>query len=179
MAGEYGQVIVEEIRVRWAAFDTFAQLLPQVIIKLFMWIVVSVILYGFYSNVNGLTDVKLFKGGSFLAKGLEYIAGGKMVNMNPGIKAAWAAVVLSILWRIILKLSGDLKSVVYGAYLFIIERKRIKKIPLWKKIIYCFTWTTFDIMYRYSMYAALFMKVEWKVIPHTSSITIKDIESGK
>lgn len=173
------RILLEEVRVRWAAFDTFAQLFPQVIIKLFMWIFVSIILYSFYSGANGISDVRLFSGKNVIAKNLDILEGGQMVNMAPGIKAAFAIIVLSILWRILQKLSGDLKSVFYGAYLFIVEHKRIKKIPLWKKIVYCFTWTTFDIMYRYSMYAALFMKVEWKVIPHTSSITINDIENGK
>ena len=63
-------------------------------------------------------------------------------------------------------------------YLFIIEDARIKKIKLWKKIIFVFTWPTFDIIGRYTTYAALFMNVTWKPIPHESKVTIDDIDGG-
>ena len=46
----------------------------------------------------------------------------------------------------------------------------------WKKILYCFTWPIFDIIGRYTIYAALFMKVTWKPIPHNSKITIDDLD---
>ncbi len=59
------------------------------------------------------------------------------------------------------------------------ERKRIKPIKIWKKILYCFTWPVFDMVGRYAMYIALFMKVEWKPIPHKSKVTIEDIETDK
>ena len=170
------RILLEEIRVRWAAFDTFAQLLPQVIIKLFMWIIVSLILYAFYNAKNGYTDLYVFAGGNTLAKILRKLTGATKVSMKPGLLATISGLGLCVLWRIIMRISTDLKNVFYGIYLFFIERKRIKKIPLFKKICYCFTWTTFDILYRYSMYMALFMKVEWKVIPHTSNITIDDIK---
>ena len=168
-------VIIEEIRVRWAAFDTLAQLFPQVIIKAFLWIFITLILYSFYRGANGLDNIFVFSGGNWLAKFLREHVVGTKVTIGPGVKAMWVAFVLTILWRIIMRLSNDLETALAGAYLFIVERKRIKKIPLLKKILYCFTWTTFDIMYRYSMYMALFMKVEWKVIPHTSNIKIEDI----
>ena len=60
-------------------------------------------------------------------------------------------------------------------YLFIIENARIKKINFWKKILYIFTWPTFDIIGRYTTYVALFKKVEWKPIPHQSKVTIDDL----
>ena len=64
-------------------------------------------------------------------------------------------------------------------YLFIVEDARIKKIPLHKKILYIFTWPTFDIIGRYTTYIALFTKVTWKPIPHDSKVTISDIEEGE
>ena len=148
---------------------------PQVIIKAFLWIFISLILYSFYRGANGLDNIFVFSGGNWLAKFIRDNIFGVKVSIGPGFKAMWVAFVLTILWRIIMRISLDLETALAGAYLFIVERKRIKKIPLIKKILYCFTWTTFDIMYRYSMYMALFMKVEWKVIPHTSNIKIEDI----
>ena len=61
-------------------------------------------------------------------------------------------------------------------YVFIVERKRIIKIHPLKKLLYCITWPTFDIIGRWAMYVALFKKVTWKPIPHTSKVTINDIE---
>lgn len=44
-----------------------------------------------------------------------------------------------------------------------------------EKMLYTFTWPTFDIIGRYATYAALFMHVEWKPIPHESKVTIDDL----
>ena len=62
-------------------------------------------------------------------------------------------------------------------YIFIIERRNIKKISFLKKVLYTFTWPTFDIIGRYTTYIALFKKVTWKPIPHESKITIDDIKN--
>ena len=65
----------------------------------------------------------------------------------------------------------------YAVYVLVAERKKIIKMPLRKKILYTFTWFVFDAIGRWTMYAALFMKVEWKPIPHTSTLTINDIDT--
>lgn len=168
--------VVEGIRHRWASFDTLAQLVPSVIIKLFMWILVYIVFFSAYCYDYGIQDTLLFKGGSWLATGLNKMFGGVCVNLPAGGKALVASIGLVILWRIISKLSYDIENMLTAVYVFLIERKRIKKIKLWKKMLYCITFPTFDILYRYSMYAALFMKVTWKPIPHTSKITIEDVE---
>ena len=61
-------------------------------------------------------------------------------------------------------------------YVFFIERKRIIKMPWYKKVLYTFTWPTFDIIGRYTQYVALFKKIEWKPIPHESKVTIDDLK---
>ena len=63
-------------------------------------------------------------------------------------------------------------------YIFIIENKRIKKMSLKNKILFTLTWPTFDIIGRYATYAALFMHVEWKPIPHESKVTIDDLNTN-
>ena len=45
----------------------------------------------------------------------------------------------------------------------------------YKKLIYILTWPTFDAIKRWTTYFALFMKVEWKPIPNTSTVTIDEI----
>ena len=46
---------------------------------------------------------------------------------------------------------------------------------LLNKILFIFTWPTFDMIGRYTTYVALFKKVTWKPIPHESKVTIDDI----
>ena len=65
-----------------------------------------------------------------------------------------------------------------AVYVFITERRRIKKMSLIKKAWYSFMWPFFDIIGCISMYIALFTKVTWKPIPHESKITISDVDEG-
>ena len=55
------------------------------------------------------------------------------------------------------------------------RRKRIKKIPLHKIILWSLTWPIFDIVGRYTTYIALFKYVGWKPVAHNSKVTIDDI----
>ena len=60
---------------------------------------------------------------------------------------------------------------------YILERKRLKKIPLKKHILFILGYPIFDIVGRWTTYIALFKKIEWKPVPHQSKITIEDIEN--
>ena len=51
-----------------------------------------------------------------------------------------------------------LENVWMAIYVFFIERKRIIKMPFYKKVLYSLTWPTFDIIGRYTHYIALFKK---------------------
>lgn len=168
--------IIEGIRHRWASFDTLAQLFPSVIVKLFLWLVVSVFIFSCAHYSTGMEDLLIFKRSNFLVKGLNSIFGNIYVDLAPGATVFLYYFLIALLWRLLGKLSYDIENMLTAVYVFIVERKRIIKIPLHKKILYCITWPVFDIIYRYSMYAALFMKVTWKTIPHTSQVTIEDIE---
>lgn len=77
--------------------------------------------------------------------------------------------------RMIYRLTRYLYNIPVAIYLFMIERKRIMKMSIWKKAVYCLTWPVFDIIGRYTQYIAMFKKVEWKPIPHNSRISIDDI----
>jgi len=167
---------IEGVRHRWASFDTLSQLFPSVIVKVFLWLVVTLVMYSCLRYSTGIENVLVFRTNNGFAKVLNFIFGDLYVNAGPGVQAALYTALLSILWNWIGKINYHFKNMLAAVYVFIVERKRIKKIPLHKKIFYCFTWPTFDIIYRWSMYAALFMKVEWKPIPHTSKVTIHDIE---
>lgn len=68
-----------------------------------------------------------------------------------------------------------LKGIFTAAYIFIIERRRIKKIKLHKKIWYCLTFPIFDAIGKLSTCIALFKKVEWRPIPHNSNVKISEV----
>ncbi len=169
--------VIAGIRHRWMAFDTLGQLIPSSLINLFLWLIVTIILYSSYRFGTGIENQALFTGSNFLSKFLKWIFGPVYINAKPGVQAFWFSIALSTFWRILGKLAYDIRNMLNAVYVFIVENKKIKKIPLYKKILYCITWPVFDMFGRYAMYASLFMNVTWKPIPHTSKVTIDDIES--
>ena len=170
--------VLEGICHRFASFDTLGQLMPTVIVKVVRWLLVSVIMFSCYSYRYGL-DTHLFSRSNWLMKLLTFIFGSVNIKVEPGMEAMLMSMILAFIWNVIGKWAYHFKNMLTAVYIFIMERKRIKKISIWKKILYCITWPTFDIFYRWSMYIAVFKKVTWKQIPHTSAIKIEDIEAGK
>lgn len=168
--------IVEGIRHRWASFDTLAQLVPSSVIRLFFWLLVEIFFYSCYCYEYGLQDTFLFTGGNWLIRALDYVTNGKFINLPPGGKAVIAGIGLTVLWKLLSRIAGHISNMCAAVYVFFIERKRIKKIKFSKKILYCITFPVFDLIHRYATYVAVFTKVTWKPIPHTSKITIEDIE---
>ena len=172
--------LLEEIRMRWASFDTLAQLVPTAVVKVFVWLVVSVFIHACLRYSHGLPTLYLFGGNSGLTKFLRLIFGKVMISSTgPGINAAMISVLVAFFWNFIGKINYHIKSMWMAVYIFIMERYRIIKIPFRKKVLYTLTWPVFDIIGRWTTYFALFMKVEWKPIPHTSTVTIHQIEQSK
>ena len=95
------------------------------------------------------------------------------------MNSLYLGLILTIWLRILYRIGKYLENIFTAIYLFIIENKRIIKMPLRRKILYSLTWPTFDIIGRYATYVALFVKVTWKPIPHNSKITIEDINSKR
>ena len=170
--------LVESIRHRFASFDTLVQLTPISFINLCKWLIVMVIIYGCYCYVNGINDLSLFGGSTWLSKLLRSINDIKL-NYEPGIASLFISMLVAIFVRILYRIGSYFKNMSLAVYLFIVEDARIKKFSFWKKILYVFTWPTFDIIGRYTTYIALFKKVEWKPIPHESKVTIDDLNGGK
>ena len=171
--------IVESIRHRFASFDTLVQLTPIVVINLLRWLIVSVFIYACFCYTNGLNATNVFAGGTWLAKVLTFIFEKSTLIIEPGIKAFFISGLFAIWLRILYRLGVYLANTWIAIYLFIVERHRIKKISLWKKVLYVLTWPTFDIIGRYTIYAALFVKVQWKPIPHNSKVTIDEVDTSK
>ena len=169
---------VESIRHRFASFDTLVQLTPISFLNLCRWLIVSVLIYSCYSYSNGINNLSVFGGSTWLAKLLRNYFDIR-INLNPGISALFIGFIVSIWLRLLYRIGSYFVNMWLAVYLFIIENARIKKINFWKKILYVFTWPTFDIIGRYTIYAALFMNVTWKPIPHESKVTIDDINKGQ
>ncbi len=172
---------VEEIRLRWASFDTLAQLFPSVVVRLVMWLIVPFFICACFRYANGITaddNIVLFKANNVLSAILKYIFGDIYITAEPGVQAFFTSLLVTFLLKVIGRFNYHLRQMITAAYVMIMERKRIIRIPWYKKMLYCITWPVFDAIGRWTTYFALFMKVEWKPIPHNSTVTIKDIEKA-
>ncbi len=167
--------IIESIRHRIASYDTLIQLTPLPVINLFRWLIFSVILYSFYTYQYGINGINTFVGKNFLSNLIANITNIN-VNIGPGFKAVFIGLLLTILFKLIIRIGEYLSNILMAIYIFIIERKRIKKMSFKKKVLFTLTWPTFDIIEIYAKYIAVFKKVEWIPTPHDSKITIDNIK---
>ena len=151
------------------------ELLPKNVVSAFRWILFKLIIYPCFIYQLGMENVKLFYNNNYISDIVEYFFGNVLINVDSGIKAYFMCLLIVIWFRVYYRIGRYFVNILTAVYLFIVERKRTMKISIWKKILYCFTWPTFDIIGRYTQYVALFKKVEWKPIPHNSKITIDDI----
>ena len=168
---------VESIRHRFASFDTLMQLTPISFINLCRWLIVMVFIYSCFIYLNGANQIHIFGGGVWLARLLRKI-NDVTITLNPGIKAFWLSMIITIWLRILYRIGSYFVSMLMAMYLFIVEEARIPKISMGKKVLFILTWPIFDIIGRYTIYLAVFKKVEWKPIPHNSKVTIDDISGS-
>lgn len=169
--------LLESIRHRLASYDTLMQLTPFSVFNLFRWLLVVVIMYSCYCYSVGINGINFFSGSTYLSKLLRGLFTIN-ISANAGINALLIGAGTAIWLRLLYRIGMYFQNMWVAIYIFIIERKRIKKIPFMKKVLYTFTWPTFDIIGRYTTYVALFKKVSWKPIPHESKVTIEDIENN-
>ncbi len=169
---------VESIRHRFASFDTLMQLTPFSVFNLARWMIVPLFMYACYCYNGGIENITFFSGGTYLAEFLRWLFPFK-ITLDSGVDAFFTGFLMQAWLRILYRLGAYIENTVVAIYLFIIEHKRIVKIPWYKKILYTLTWPIFDIIGRYTTYVALFVKVTWKPIPHESKITIDDIKKNK
>ena len=166
--------LIESIRHRFASFDTLVQLTPISFINLCRWLIIMVLIYSSLAYVDGITSISLFSGSNWLSKILRKVIDIR-ISVDPGVKALFISMLLTIWFRILYRIANYFINMWLAIYLFVVEEARIKKMSFWKKLLYVFTWPTFDIIGRYTTYIALFKKVEWKPIPHESKVTIDDL----
>ena len=78
----------------------------------------------------------------------------------------------ALLWRV----NSWLTNMLFAAYVFIAEYKRIVPIRWYRKLWYIFTFPIFDLIGQLSMIIALFSHVEWKPIPHNADVKLDELE---
>lgn len=166
--------VLESVRHRLASYDTLMQLVPFSVINIIRWLFISVIAYGFYCGTYGINGAALFTASTHLGRFLRFLFPVK-ITVDSGGGTVLLGMLLAIWLRLLYRMGKYLENTLVAVYLFVIEHRRIKKISVPKKLLYCFTWPTFDIIGRYTQYIALFKRVEWKPIPHTSKLSINDI----
>lgn len=174
----YYMFLFRTLRHRFMSFDTFAQLLPKQIVSLAKWLIWSLILYSAYVFTYGGT-IRLYAGTTVLAKVVRSCVGIITIELPKGGYTFFLCMLLVIWIRIFYRMGRYLASMWIAIYIFIIERERIQKISLAKKVLYTLTWPLYDVIERYVKVIALFVKVEWKPIPHNSKITINDLKTTK
>ena len=162
------------LKDRFIMFDTFMHLLPVNVINLFRWIIVVLILKSCYCYSMGIESVEFFSGGTLLAQILRHFF-SYQINISSGTSALWQVFLLGIWARLFYRMGSYIENIIVPYYILFLERKRIKKMPISKIILYSLLWPIFDIVGRYTTYIALFKKVGWKPVPHNSKITIDDL----
>lgn len=164
--------LLNNIRLRFMSLDMLSVVYPRTLMILFKrivkyYLILTLILIGWQCY-----DFNFFKIGVF---GTPVIDGLKFISSAHGTGAVIGVMTLSAFYA---SLVSYFKNIITAAYIYFIERKHIEHIPLLKKIWYCMTFPIFDIIGKFSLLVALFKKVEWKAIPHTSSVKIEDIRKG-
>lgn len=161
---------INNIRLRFMSFDmltiVFPRTLASVIKKWTIYILRVILILG-----SGLVVTNNYAP-EYLRWILNFI--GVSVPNGKSVMIAWLFV-FTLAWV----LSSWTNGVITAIYIFIVEHKRIKHIKWYKKLWYSLTFPIFDLIGRISLCVALFIKVEWKPIPHNAAISIKQIENDK
>lgn len=74
--------------------------------------------------------------------------------------------------------AGWVGSALLAAYVLVMEYARLQRLSISKAALACLLFPFFDLIGLFSSVAALFMKVEWKPIPHRINRTMEEIEDS-
>jgi hypothetical protein len=162
---------INNIRLRFMSFDMLTVVFPYSLLsdakKLIIFILRLILV------IWGSLKVSVYYGPEFIGQICKFFG---LSNLSgTGSTAIFWLIFTTLAWE----LNSYINAIFTAVYVFIIEHRRIKKIKWYKKVWYCLTFPIFDIIGRISMIIALFIKVEWKPIPHNSSISINEIEKVK
>ncbi len=162
---------INNIRLRFMSFDMLTVVFPNglvSVIRKFLLYALRIVLILGTAQTFGIWFAPDFVRWIYTTFGMTATPHG---NINATV------------WIIFIALAWTADSYIRGifsaAYIYIMEYKRIKRIKWYKKFWFCLTFPIFDLIGKLSMVIALFIKVEWKPIPHNAAISIEEIENGK
>ncbi|MBP5684410.1 MAG: glycosyltransferase family 2 protein [Bacilli bacterium] len=164
------------IKDRYINFDTFWHLLPTSVINILRFLIVSFFLKACYTYVYGWNNLKIFAGDFILADLVRKLY-NPIINVPSGYSGFFYMLLLAIWLRLFWRIYSYFQKMIEPLVVCILERRRLKKIPLHKHILFTLGYPIFDIVGRWTTYIALFKKIEWKPVPHQSKVTIDDIEN--
>ncbi len=104
-------------------------------------------------------------------------AAAALVGCQPVPQSPWQALAMLTVLGVLAAVVVCLERMLCAAYILFMERRHIPPMPWYKWLWYCVTFPMFDTIGKLSCLAALFMKVEWKPIPHNAAIAIEELPS--
>ncbi len=162
---------VNNIRLRFMSFDMLTVVFPLSLVSFFKKIIVYSLRVALI--VGAGLAIRTWYAPDMFRDIFEFF--GFEPNPTGYVSKAFLLSFFTFCWTI----TSYLDSIWTAVYIFIIEHRRIKPIKWYKKVWYCLTFPIFEAIGRLTNIIALFTKVEWKPIPHNSSVRIKDIEAKK
>lgn len=163
--------LVNNLRLRFMSFDMLTVVFPLSLVSFFEKVIVYALRLMLIVGV-GLTVRDWYA--PTLIQDLFGWIGFEPSPTGEVTSALWLAF-FTFCWTI----TSYLSSIWTAIYIFIVEHRRIKAIKWYKKVWYCITFPMFEAIGRLTNIIAMFTKVEWKPIPHNSSVRIEDIENKK
>jgi hypothetical protein len=156
------------IRLRFMSFDMLSVAYPQgfmammrkFVIYLLRLALIATAGYGLVVSDVAPTSVKL----------ILHLCGVEAVS-----DVAFQASVLLTAFMLAAAAEVYVATMFLGAYLFLVERKRIMRIRWYRKVWYCMTYPMFDLIGKITTCIALVTKVEWKPIPHNADVSIEQL----
>lgn len=156
------------IRLRFMSFDMLSVAYPQgfmammrkIVIYLLRLALIATAGYGLVVSDVAPTSVKL----------ILHLCGVEAVS-----DVAFQASVLLTAFMLAAAAEVYVATMFLGAYLFLVERKRIMRIRWYRKVWYCMTYPMFDMIGKITTCIALVTKVEWKPIPHNADVSIEQL----
>ena len=159
------------IRLRFMSFDMLSIVYPRSVIssfkKVLLFVLRAILVYNEALLITTNFAPSLFRNAFSL------------IGLNFDLSTAGKQVAFLSLFTFLYIINTYLLNILTAAYIFIIERKRIMPIKWYKKVWFCITFPIFGLIGNLSMLIALFLKVEWKPIPHNAAISIEEVSKNK
>ncbi|MBQ9721666.1 MAG: glycosyltransferase family 2 protein, partial [Oscillospiraceae bacterium] len=159
------------VRLRFMSFDMLTVVYPRALLTCFKRLIVltlnTVSVYG-----TGYAFVKASMGPDWLQWIFRTL---HLAWIAPSRERA-----VLMLWVFLLSwtLNGCLRNMLYAAYVFIFEHKRIVPIKWYRKLWYILTFPMFDLIGKLALVIALLIPVDWKPIPHHANVSIDELEQN-